>query len=146
MFDLPMWAIWLILSGTFLIVEIFTISFFFLWPGIGAFIAFVANLLGCDLNTQVVIFSLSSILLIIFTKPIVKKLFKTNDKITMNNRSVIGKTGIVLKTIDNIISSGQVKVGGEIWTAKSLDNEVIEEGSNIKVDSINGVKLIVKKI
>lgn len=145
MLGLPLWAMWLILCGIFLITEIFTVSFFFLWPGIGAFIALIACLLGCNFNVQVFIFALSSILLIIFTKPLVKKLFKTNN-VSMNNKSIIGKNGTVLKTIDNLTSSGQVKIGGEIWTAKSLNNDIIEVGSTVKVDEISGVKLIVEKI
>lgn len=146
MLSLPLWTIWLILSGIFLITEIFTVSFFFLWPGIGAFLALIVCLLGFDFNAQVFIFTLSSILLIIFTKPLVKKLFKTNNNVVMNNKSIIGKSGKVLKTINNLTSSGQVKIGGEIWTARSQNNDVIEVGSTVKVDEISGVKLIVEKI
>lgn len=146
MFTLPLWAIWLVLCGIFLIIEIFTISFLFLWPGVGAFLAFVANVLGFNISVQIIVFSISTILLILFTKPIVKKLFKSNDKVSLNNKTVIGKNGIVLKAINNLDSVGQIKVGGEIWSAVSKDDTVIEEGSNVIVDSIDGVKLLVKKV
>lgn len=146
MFLLPMWAIWLILCGIFFIVEIFTISFIYLWPGIGAFLALIVTALGFDFKVQVSVFAISSILLIFFTKPLVKKFFKVNDTAMMNNKSVIGKNGIVLKTVNNLEGSGQVKVSGEIWSAMSTDDEIIEEGVTIVVNSINGVKLSVKKV
>ena len=57
---------------------------------------------------------------------------------------MVGKSGLVIKTItkDNI---GLVKVEGEIWSATSIDNDSIEEGTDITVEYIDGVKLIVKK-
>lgn len=146
MFGLPIWAIWLILCGIFLIIEIFTISFLFLWPGIGAFLAFIVNISGGSLTAQITVFALSSIILILCTKPLVKKLFKTNDKVALNNKSIIGKNGIALKTINYLDFTGQVKVSGEIWSAQSLNDEVIEKGSTVLIDSIDGVKLKVKKI
>ena len=83
--------------------------------------------------------------MIIFMKPLVKKFFKNNDNTKMNNSSLIGKTGIVVKDIDTINSIGQVKVNGELWSAFTED-ENIKSGSTVSVLAIEGVKLKVKKI
>lgn len=139
------WAIWLIASGVFFLIEIFTISFLFFWFGIGAFLAFIMSILGAGYEVQFAMFAIASILLTLFTKPLTKKLFKTKD-ISMNNRSVIGKTGIVLKKIDNLKNQGQIKVSGEVWSALSLDESIIKEGDSVTIDSIDGVKLKVKKV
>jgi membrane protein implicated in regulation of membrane protease activity len=139
------WAIWLIASGVFFLIEIFTISFLFFWFGIGAFLAFIVAILGVGYEIQFGAFAIISILLTIFTKPLTKKLFKTKD-VSMNNKSVIGKTGIVLKKIDNLKNQGQIKVSGEVWSAISLDDNTIKEGETVTVDSIDGVKLKVKKV
>ncbi len=143
--SLPIWAIWLILSGIFFIVEIFTVSFMMFWPGVAAFIVSLLSLLNIPLAAQITIFSILSIVLIVFTKPLTKKIFKSNDTPT-NIDSIIGKMGVVTKTINNIEGKGQVKVQGEIWSAISIDDSIIEEGTNIKVTSVDGVKLIVQKI
>ena len=143
--SLPIWAFWLILCGIFFIIEIFTVTFMMFWPGIAAFIVALLSLLDIPLAAQITIFCVLSIVLIVFTKPLTKKLFKSNN-VSTNIDSVIGKTGIVTKTINNIEGKGQVKVQGEIWTAVSTNDEVIEEKANIKVISIDGVKLKVEKI
>ena len=142
-----MWMLWLILCGVFLVIEIFTISFLFLWPGIGAFITFISSLFIDNFAIQIIIFVITSILLIVFTKPLVKKLIKNKDNTKMNKDSLIGRSGIVIKDIDNTHSVGQVKVNGELWSAFSENSqEIILKDSIVIVKGIDGVKLRVSKI
>lgn len=139
------WAIWLILSGIFLLTEIFTVSFLMFWPGIGALLAFLTSLMTPNIGIQIGVFAISSILLILFTKPLTKKLFKTKDT-SMNNSALIGKKGTVIKAINNNTSKGQVKVNGELWSAIISDKEKpLKIGDTIIVEEIEGVKLKVKK-
>ncbi len=142
---LPIWAIWLILCGIFLLIEIFTVSFLMFWPGIGAFFAFIVNILGFSFPVQLGVFAISTALMIIFMKPLVKKIFRTKD-VPMNNNAMIGKQAIVIKQIDNLNSKGQVKVNGELWSALSVDDSIIEENSTVEIVGIDGVKLKVKKV
>ena len=142
---MPLWVIWLIAAGIMLILEIFTVSFFLFFPGIAAFIAFICAILGVSMEIQIVVFIVSTVLMIAFIRPLVTKLFKTKE-VTMNSKSVIGKNGVVLKTINNIHKTGQVKVAGEVWSAVSSDGETIEIDSMIIVESIDGVKLVIRKV
>ena len=141
----PTWAIWLILCGAFLISEIFTASFLLFWPGVGAFLAFIANILGFSLPIQIAVFAISTTIMVVFMKPLVSKLFKTKD-VQMNKNAIIGKQALVIKKIDNLNSQGQVKVNGELWSALSDEDMVVEEGSTVEILAIEGVKLRVKKI
>lgn len=144
--SLPIWLIWLILCGVFFLIEIFTVSFLMFWPGVGAILALLTSVLGFSIPIQIAVFSISTILMIVFMKPLTKKIFKSRNDVTMNSDVIIGKTGIVIKEIDNINSKGQVKVNGELWSAMNIDeNETIEKGENIIVEDIEGVKLKVKK-
>lgn len=138
-------GIWLIASAVMFILEIFTIGFLLFFPAIGAFLAFLCAIFGASLQVQVVIFILTSVLLIVFIRPIVAKLFKTKD-VAMNSETVIGKNAVVIKEIDNLHGKGQVKVAGEIWSAVSSENDKIEEGAAVIVLKIEGVKLIVKRV
>ena len=52
---------------------------------------------------------------------------------------------VVVEEIDNIKSTGEVKIDGKIWTARSSDNEIIPPNSIVVVEKIEGVKLIVNK-
>ncbi|MDF2865654.1 MAG: NfeD-like C-terminal, partner-binding [Clostridia bacterium] len=145
MFSLPMWITWLILCGFFFLIEIFTIAFLMFWPGVAAFVAFILAILNVPTQIQITVFAILSILLILLTKPLTNKLFKTKDTPT-NARSIIGKNGIVLKTIDNLNCKGQVKVAGEIWSAASSTDEIIPVDTSVVVESIDGVKIKVKKV
>lgn len=142
---LPVWAIWLIISGIFLLLEIFTVSFLMFWPGIGALFAFITSLITPNIAIQIGVFTISTIVLVIFTKPLTKKFFKTKET-SMNNNAIIGKKGVVIKPIKNSESKGQVKVDGELWSAIISDDEKsLNEGDTIIVEQIDGVKLKVKK-
>lgn len=138
-------TLWLILCGLCLIIEIFTVSFLMFFPGVGAFLAFIAALLGANVTVQSIVFVLSSAIMIIFIRPLVTKLFKTKD-VAMNSNALIGKNGIVLKEIKGDEKIGQVKVAGEVWSAICEEGITIAKDSKISVVSISGVKLIVKEI
>lgn len=145
MFGLPLWAIWLILCGIFLLIEIFNISFLLIWPGIGSFFAFIASILGASIEIQIAVFAITTTIMIIFMKPLVKKFFKNKDDTKMNNNAMIGKKGIVVKEINPLEETGQVKVAGELWSAITLDNNKIEINEIVKVTKVEGVKLVVTK-
>ena len=138
-----MWKIWLIISGICLIVESFTLGFFVFWFSIGAIFALITSLFTTNIIIQSTVFVITSTLLLLLTKPLIKKFVKTPKTKPTNVYSIIGKEGIVLETIDSINGTGKVKVNGELWSAISDSN--IEKNEKIKVISVNGVKLKVEK-
>lgn len=145
MFGLPLWSIWLILCGIFLLIEIFNVSFLLIWPGIGSFFAFIACILGASLEVQIAVFAISTTIMIIFMKPLVKKFFKNDDNTQMNSNAIIGKKGIVVKEINSPNEVGNVKVSGELWSAITNDSETIKINEIVKVIKVDGVKLVVTK-
>jgi len=144
---IPIWVVWLIVSGVFFLGEIFTISFLLFWPGVGAFLAFLTSLIAPEnFIAQVLVFVISTIIMILFTKPLVNKIFKNKDDTSMNNSAVLGKKGIVIKKMDNANPIGQVKVNGELWSAiKSEKDKSINVGESVIIEKIDGVKLLVRK-
>ena len=88
------------------------------------------------------LFFLVTVALLLALRPVSKKYFTA--KLTKTNvDSVIGSTGMVTARIDNDQATGQVKLGGMEWTARSTSGEVLEPGSKIVVDRIEGVKVFV---
>lgn len=140
-----MWQVWLIIAGLFFVGEIATVGFLIFWFGIGALIAMLVSFFTSNIIIQTTVFIISSTILIFATKPFVKK-FADVKKTNTNVYSIIGKRALVIKTIDPIHSVGQIKINGEIWTAESIDNQVIDEGSEVEILEIKGVKAIVKPI
>ena len=141
-----MWQIWLILSGIYLIIEIMTVGFLIFWFAIGALLAMVVSLFTDNIILQTSVFVLSSTILIFATKPFVKKFANNKNAIQTNVYSTVGKTGIVTKDIDSIQALGQIKVGGEVWSAIGLDDINIPQGTEVEIKEIKGVKAIVAPI
>lgn len=139
-----MWKFWLIVSGLCFVIESFTVGFFVFWFGVGALIALAVSFLVSNFFVQAAIFIVSSAILLVLTKPFVKKFVKTDKTVPTNIYSIIGKEGIVLEDIDSINCTGKVKVKGELWSA--ISDTDISKDSKIKVVSVNGVKLKVEKI
>ena len=139
-----MWQFWIILAGLFFVIEMATVGFLVFWFGIGSLIAMVVSLFTTNIAIQTAVFVFTSAILLFFTRPLVNKFAKTDNEVQTNAYSIIGKKGIVIKEIDPISGQGQIKVGTEVWSAKTLGNEKIKEGSEIEVTQIDGVKAIVK--
>ena len=140
-----MWLFWLIVSGIFFILEMATTGFLVFWLGLGALLAMVLSFFVDNVIIQVTVFAISSILLIVSTKPLVKK-FIDKKTIPTNLDSIIGKEGIVVETIDTVKAQGQVKLNGEVWSAKAFDeNKIIEKDTKVVVKEITGVKLVVEE-
>lgn len=138
-----MWLVWLILAGFFFVGEIVTAGFLVFWLGIGSLIAMVSSFFIENVYIQVAIFAVFSIVLIVLTKPLVRK-FLDKETISTNSYSLIGKKGIVTENINPIESKGQVKVNGEIWSAKSENDEPILKDTEVEILEITGVKLVVR--
>jgi len=139
-----MWSIWLILTGVFFILEMLTSGFFVFWLGIGSLLALLVSFITDSILIQCIVFVISSILLILSTKPLVNKFLNDNTTVVTNAYNIIGKTALVIDDINPIEGTGQIKVDGEIWSAKSSDGTYISKNSNVEICSIEGVKACVK--
>lgn len=137
---------WIIVAGFFFIAEIATTGFLLFWVGIGALLALLISLLTSNIIIQTSVFVISSIILILATKPLVNKFTKKDNFIPTNIYSITGKKGIVIEEINTNTGTGKVKVNGEIWTAFCSENQIIPINANIEIISIEGVKAYVKLI
>ena len=136
-----MWGFWLIASGIFFILEIFTAGFLIFWLGIAGLIAMIVSLFTSSIAIQTTVFVIVSIVLIFLTRPIINKFLKIDkdDLVPTNIYRLKDKEGIVVEDINTLDSKGKVKVSGELWGAISDEN--LKEGTHIKVLDVEGVKL-----
>ena len=142
-----MWSMWLIVAGFCFVLEIITVGFFVFWFGIGALFAMITSFIFPDnIVLQAAVFVISSVLLLLLTKPIANKLAKKDKAVATNAYSIIGKKGIVTQDINPTIGIGQIKVAGEVWSAKTIDDSKLEKGSEITIIKIDGVKAVVEPI
>lgn len=139
-------AVWLVLLVAFLIAEAACpVHLISIWFAAGAVAAMVVSMLGGSVWLQVVLFVLVSGTLLALLWPLTRKYMRPRLTAT-NADSVIGSTGLVTAAIDNVAAAGQVKLGAMVWTARSTSGDPIPEGSRIRVDRIEGVKVFVSPV
>lgn len=141
------WAaiIWLGLIVLFLIMEASTVTMVSLWFAAGALAAMVISCITDAVWLQVTVFAAVSAILLSALRPLARKHF--TPKLTRTNvDAVIGSVGPVTVAIDNVAAVGQVKLGTVTWTARSTSGEPIEEGTVVKADRIEGVKVYVTPV
>ena len=138
------WLMWLIIGGVCLIGEIITVGFILMMPGVSGLVTALLAALGLSWPLQIAAFSILTVLLLIFIKPILCR-FVSVDKKGDDDFTIVGKTGFVTEDIDVTKNTGLIKIGGDVWSAV-CDYGVIESGTPVKVVSIIGVKAKVEKI
>lgn len=141
-----MMYLWLGLMVAFVIVEAACpFHLVSIWFAVGSLAAGIAAALNGPLWLQILLFIVVSVGLLVALWPFVKKVL--NPKIEKTNvDSVIGSQGYVTMDIDNIVATGQVKLGGMEWTARSASGEKISAGTLVKVEIIEGVKVFVTPV
>ena len=135
--------IWLAALVILLLAEALTLGLTTIWFAGGALIALIAALVGANVWVQLGIFLAVSLLLLIFTRPAALRYM---NKSTLKTKvdSLTGEVGVVSERIDNLEATGKVKLNDVLWTARSEDGTVIEEGAVVEISRVEGVKLIVK--
>ncbi|GIP50698.1 Inner membrane protein YbbJ [compost metagenome] len=132
-----MWAIWLIVAGILLVLEMMTMTFYLLWLCIGSLVATAVALVAPEAYFwQVVAGCLVALVLTVFTKPLSRK-FRAAKGFKDIGTELVGKQGIVVEPIEPG-QYGIVKVGGDSWSATATvpigrDEKVrvLERGSTI---------------
>jgi membrane protein implicated in regulation of membrane protease activity len=136
--------LWLILFLVLACIEAATLGLVTIWFAIGALCGFFGALAGISLIWQVILFIISSTVLLIFTRPVAAKYLNTRIKPTNADR-LVGEKGVVIEAIDTVNGKGQVRVLGQVWSARSADGSDIGIDMKVEVQGISGVKLIVRK-
>lgn len=141
------WAalFWLVLLVAFLVVEAATVTLVSLWFAAGALLALLASLLGAVVWLQVAVFLAASAVALAALRPVAKKFI--HPKVTATNvDAVIGSTGLVTVSVDNVTAAGQVKLGAMVWSARSTSGDPIPQGTLVRADRIEGVKVFVTPV
>jgi len=140
---LPM--VWLLVAVIFGVVEAATVQLMSIWFALGAVAAMVSALLGASVWVQFGVFLAVSILVLAFTRPLVKKVLKVG-RVHTNADSLVGRIAAVTVEISGPGEVGRVLVDGQDWAAVSEEGIPIAPGERVLVKGIEGVKLVVEPI
>lgn len=139
------WIIWLVLMIAALVLESLSMQLFSIWFALGAAAALLACVFNAPLWVQIPLFVVVTVISLIATRPLVRRLQK--DRKPTNADRNLGKIAVVLEDIDNLNSTGQVRVEGQIWSARAEEDGIIfAAGQNVETVAIKGNKVIVKAL
>ena len=142
-----MFWVWFSLAILLLVVEFLTTDLVCIWFSAAAL--FVSILLAIfpslSLGWQFAIFVVASAGLLAATRPLVHKFLNFRRSKDTNLDRLMGQVAVVTERIDNLEATGAVRIGGLVWTARSLEGDVIEPDTYVTFEKIEGNKALVKK-
>ena len=134
--------IWLAVLIVAVVVEAVTYALVSIWFAAGALVSVAATALGAPIWLQVLLFVAVSVAALALTRPLVKK-YQGRKRPRTNADMALDREAVVTETIDNLAGTGQISVGGKLWTARSSSGERIEKGQLVRTERIEGVKMFV---
>ena len=139
-----MQTVWLILLIVFAGIEGVTAGLVSIWFCAGSLAALVATWLGATMAVQIGLFAIVSVVAMALIRPMARKWLHPK-MVKTNADRILDQEGVVVEEIDNLRACGQVKIGGALWSARSAGEETIPAGARVRVERIEGVKVIVRK-
>ena len=139
--QITMLIVWIIIIVLGIILEEATSTLVSIWFSISAAVSLVFAIADFSVYIQIIVFAALSLILVLATRPLVKKLTH-NSEVKTNVDKLYGMVGTVTKTIEPD-DKGSVKVDFQEWTAISVNNKLIEEKTKVVIKGIVGNKLIV---
>ena len=136
--------VWVAVTIICVVIESLTLALTTIWFGISAFVLVFLAFTPLPFVAQVFIFVALALVLLIFTRPVVKKKL-SQKQIATNYERVIGQIALVTKKI-TALDKGAIKINGMEWTAAVKEDIVLEKGSKCIIEEIAGVTAYVKEI
>jgi membrane protein implicated in regulation of membrane protease activity len=136
------WVMWVIAAGVMAVGEILTLGFFLGPIAVAAAAAAVVALAGGGVAAQWIVFIAMSLASLVVLRPIARRHMRTPAKLRTGTAALVGGQALVLERVDR--DGGQVKLGGEVWSARSYDDdETFEPGARVEVMKIDGATALV---
>jgi membrane protein implicated in regulation of membrane protease activity len=136
------WVLWMIAAGLLAVGEMFTLGFFLGPVAIAAVLAAIVALAGGGVALQWIVFTAVAAASVLVLRPIARRHLRTPLQLRTGTAALIGAPALVLERVDG--QGGQVKIGGEIWSARSFDeDQAYEPGTRVEVLKIDGATALV---
>lgn len=135
---------WIVVMVVCVLLEAATTALVSIWFAVGALGAFLVSLVGLGTGVQTLVFVAVSVICIVVTKPLLKKLIP--GYIPTNTELDIGENAMVIEKIDRTAGTGRVRISGVDWRAVSVDGSVIDEGETVIIREKGAATLTVERI
>jgi membrane protein implicated in regulation of membrane protease activity len=141
---MDVWVIWLIAAGVLAVGEMHQGGFYLAPFAAGAGVAAIVGLAGGGALLAALVFIAASALVFTTLRPVAQRHRRLPPSLRTGAAALVGKPAIVLERIANDEGVGCVKIDGEVWTARSFDeDEVFDPGERVEVVEIKGATALV---
>jgi membrane protein implicated in regulation of membrane protease activity len=138
----PDWLLWVVLAALLAVGEVLTLGFLLGLLALAAVAAGIVAAVGGGVVIQFLVFIVASIASVAVLRPVAKRHLRTPAQLRTGTAALVGAKGVVIERVDDL--SGQVKIGGEVWSARAfMEGEVIEPGARVEVAKIEGATALV---
>ncbi len=140
------WQAWLAIAIALGLAELFSLDLVLLMMATGALAGMgVALIPGVGLPLQVIVAVITAAGMLALVRPNIVKRLHSGPELTLGHAALVGKQGVVVDEVS--LQSGQIRVNGELWTARPYDEtEVIEPGAPVDIFEIRGATAYVYRI
>jgi membrane protein implicated in regulation of membrane protease activity len=134
--------LWVVLAAVLAIGEVLTLGFLLGLIALAAVAAGAVAALGGGIAIQLIVFIVGSLASIALLRPVAKRHLRTPAQLRTGTAALVGARAVVTQRVDDL--SGQVKIGGETWSARAfMDGQVMEPGTRVEVAKIEGATALV---
>jgi membrane protein implicated in regulation of membrane protease activity len=139
------WQVWLALAVALGVLELFSLNLILLMLATGAVVGMITSLAGLYTWIQVLAALAASVAALGLVRPAVIKRLHSGPTLVLGHDALVGKQGLVIQQVSS--QGGQVRIGGEVWTARPYDDDlVIEPGAKVDVFQIKGATALVHQV
>ena len=124
------------------VIEMLTVDLIFVMLAAGALAGAAASLVTNELAVQSLVAAVVSAGMLVLVRPVALRHLTLPHALRTGTAALVGSPGLVIERVD--ARDGRVKLGGEIWSARSYDpHEVLEPGPPVEVAHIDGATAVV---
>ncbi len=142
------WLMWLIIAALLVIVELFTNFIASFCIAVGCLVAMVLSVVDLDFDVQLLGLVIGTVVAFIVIAPIMRKFYRKGSKYekesASNMEALVDRVVIVSETIPKN-GVGRVKVDGDSWQARSVEDEAIEMGAKVRIKGNESIVLLVER-
>ena len=140
------WPIWLSIAMVLGVLELFSLDLVLLMLASGALAGMVASLVpGVGVPLQLLAAIATAVAMLAGVRPTFVKRLHGGPELKQGFEALVGEEGFTVAEIT--AQAGQIKVGGEIWTARPYDDTAVSPvGARVRVFQIRGATAYVDEI
>lgn len=136
------WSIWLVLGAGLALTELVTLDFTLLMLAAGAVAGGATALIFPGLLwLQIAVAVVVAILMLALLRPTLLEKIRRMPGYRSSIDKLVGSAGVVVAEVT--ATGGEVKLSGEVWTARSVDGNPIGVGEQIEVYQVDGATVVV---